>query len=52
MPATAHIRSVQFVCHRTEKIGATRDSSLGKPVEKTLNNGNGKYIAYSCLVKP
>ena len=25
MPATAHIRSVQFVCRRTEKIGSTRD---------------------------
>ena len=25
MPPTAHIRSVQFVCHRTEKIGSTRD---------------------------
>ena len=24
--ATEHIRSVQFVCHRSEKIGSTRDS--------------------------
>ena len=24
----------------------------GKAVENTLNNGNGKYIANSCLVKP